>query len=89
MEIPYPPVFRDWEFDNRRVATANGVAGISIESTMGIVDPAQWQRVELTEEDACLFAASVLQRVAHVNGDPSNKKLLRLVDRILKVAEEL
>lgn len=59
LTVPYPPVFRDWEHRDRRVATANGVAGVGVEMYLG---NSQWKRVELTEDDACLLAASLLQR---------------------------
>lgn len=88
-EIPYPPVFHDWEFDNRRVATATGRAGVSVEVTMGVEKPAPWYRVELTEHDACLLAASLVQRAAWVNGEPPNRALEKLVRRIVDEAVKL
>lgn len=68
-EIPYPPVFHDWQHDERRVATTSGIAGIGVEITLG---DRIWRRVELTEDDACLLAASLLQRAGR-------KKLSRKV----------
>lgn len=60
--VPYPPVFRDWRPERReqgRVATASGVGGVIVR--MMLRGPV-WQEVELTEDDACLLAASLLQR---------------------------
>lgn len=58
-EIPYPPVFHDWQFPDRRVATTSGVAGPGVDMYLG---DRMWKRVDLTETDACLMAASLLQR---------------------------
>lgn len=72
--IPYPPVFRDWRPERReegRVATAQGLAGVSVEMLVG---NHVWQSVELTEDDACMLAASLLLRAGR-------KKLSR---RVLK-----
>ena len=64
--IPYPPVFRDWRPDvDHRVSTGTAAGGIIVE--MGYNDRAHgfiWRRAELTEDDACLLAASLLERVA-------------------------
>ena len=63
--IPYPPVFHDWRPDSdERVSTRLGPAAILVEMTAG---PAPgggllWRSVELTEDDACLLAASLLDR---------------------------
>lgn len=59
-EIPYPPVFRDWQHRERRVSTGVGPGGVWVE--MFQPESGSWRRVELTEEDACLLAASLLQR---------------------------
>jgi hypothetical protein len=61
--VPYPPVFHDWEHDERRVATSTGLAGVGIEVTMG---DRLWRRVELTEPDASMLAVSLLVRAGHV-----------------------
>jgi hypothetical protein len=60
-EIPYPPVFHDW-LARSRVATSQDAAGIGIEIMSEDERPVVWRRVILTEEDACLLAASLLQR---------------------------
>jgi hypothetical protein len=57
--IPYPPVFHDWRDPGQRVATVSGAAGVAVEMLVGV---SQWTRVELTEADACLLAASLLDR---------------------------
>lgn len=59
--VPYPPVFHDWEHHERRVATAGDIAGVRVEVLLQ--DGSRgWLGVTLTEEDACLMAASLLQR---------------------------
>lgn len=63
MNVPYPPVFHDWEHHDRKVATSSGVAGVGVEIYLG---ESRWKRVELTEEDACLMAASLLQRAGRI-----------------------
>lgn len=62
--VPYPPVFRDWEHPDRRVATAGDITGVGVEMLISGpgVRPGFWKRVVLTEDDACLMAASLLQR---------------------------
>lgn len=76
VEIPYPPVFHDWQHhDERRVATSSGLASVNVEMLkhpFARGEAAEWQVVELTEEDACLMAASLLQRAGE-------KKLSRKV----------
>jgi hypothetical protein len=66
-EIPYPPVFRDWRLAlgvDRRVATTAAAGGPMIEMFLGehVRGGAVWRGVELTEDDACLLAASLLAR---------------------------
>lgn len=62
-EIPYPPVFRDWRvYADGRVSTSLSNAGIRVEMHHSDDDPNVWHYVELTEDDACLLAASLLQR---------------------------
>ena len=56
--IPYPAVFRDWQFpEERRVGAYRRPGGIAIEM---LVAKNKWTRVELTEDDACLYAAKLL-----------------------------
>lgn len=69
--VPYPPVFCDWEHSDRRVATSGGVAGVGVEMYLGA---STWKRVELTEDDACLMAASLLQRAGQ---DKLARKVLK------------
>lgn len=69
--VPYPPVFRDWEHPDRRVATTGGVAGVGVEVYLG---ESRWKRVNLTEDDACLMAASLLQRAGR---DKLARKVLK------------
>lgn len=78
IEIPYPPVFRDWRRESRdsRVATARGLAGVSVQMRPTTDPPHVWREVELTETDACLLAASLLQRAGR-------KKLSRKVLKAL------
>lgn len=57
ISIPYPPVFR--QLNDRRVATVTVAGGVGVEI---LVAPGHWHRVELTEDDACLLAASLLQK---------------------------
>lgn len=72
-QIPYPPVFHDWRPDNnRRVATTRGVGGVIVEMLLPGSHPPAWLQVELTEDDACLLAASLLERA-------DRKKLARKV----------
>lgn len=61
--IPYPPVFHDWRPGvDGRVASAKGPGGIEVQMRVAS-DPAHtWRSVEITEDDACLLAASLLQR---------------------------
>lgn len=68
-EIPYPPVFRDWKPEARenRVTTGRTPGGPRIEMTLPGINyarprPAVWMGVDLTEDSACLLAASLLQR---------------------------
>lgn len=61
MEIPYPPVFRDWINKRAGVATVADNAGVGVEMSVPM-QPSVWQRVVLTEDDACLLAASLLDR---------------------------
>ena len=64
-EIPYPPVFRDWRPDlDIRVGVAVGACGVGVEMNMEPMrdGAVPWRRAELTERDACLLAASLLQR---------------------------
>lgn len=61
-EIPYPPVFHDWQVHKRRVATSGDPMGVGVEITLGDPPGVYWQRVVLTEGDACLLAASLLER---------------------------
>jgi hypothetical protein len=65
--VPYPPVFRDWQDRDRRVATTSDVAGIGVEMLHRTTPDglAVWRRVTLTEDDATLMAASLLQRAGH------------------------
>lgn len=66
--MPDPPVFRDWRSEqgtDLRVSTFAGPAGPGVEMFHGETAPGGgmiWHRVELTEDDACLLAASLLQR---------------------------
>jgi hypothetical protein len=73
-EVPYPPVFRDWQFPELRVATSSGPGGPGVEMYLG---DSTWKRVELTEEDACLMAASLLRRAGKD----------KLADKVLKGME--
>lgn len=82
-EIPYPPVFHDWQHDERRVATATSNAGVRVEITTG-VDPAVWTGVELTEGNAALLAGSLLVRAADV--DEALRPLAEYV--VLALAED-
>lgn len=63
-QVPYPPVFHDWrsDIDARVAATSVGVAGIRVEMMCPGDPEGMWRTVELTEDDACLLAASLLQR---------------------------
>jgi len=73
-EIPYPAVFRDWRPGlNGRVSTTLAPGGIGVDTFLG---RGTWKRVELTEEDACLLAASLLQRAGR---DKLARKVLRAV----------
>jgi hypothetical protein len=63
--IPYPPVFHDWQYPERRVATARDIAGVRVETLLPDGSRA-WIDVVLTEEDASLMAASLLMRAGHV-----------------------
>lgn len=72
-EIPYPPVFHDWRPDlDGRVATSQSMAGIRVEMLRSDGPRGVWYNVELTEDDACILAASLLQRAG-------KKKLARRV----------
>lgn len=76
-EIPYPPVFRDWRPERReegRVSTGVTTNGVEVQMMMSSVvgGGSTWKHVELTERDACLLAASLLQRAGE-------KKLARRV----------
>ena len=73
-EIPYPAVFRDWRPDvDGRVSTSLAPGGVGVETYLG---RATWKTVELTEDDACLLAASLLEHAGQ-------KKLARKVLRTL------
>ncbi len=60
--MPYPPVFHDWRDHRkgRRVSTGLAPGGVIVE--MFQPEAGSWRQVELTEVDACLLAASLLQR---------------------------
>lgn len=76
MNVPYPPVFHDWEHPDRRVATAGDIAGVGVEMLISDPDvrPGLWKRVVLTEDDACLMAVSLLQRAGQ---DKLARKVLK------------
>lgn len=64
--IPYPPVFHDWRPGIQgKVATGQKVGGIEVQVRFESDAPHTWRSVELTEVDACLLAASLLQRAGH------------------------
>jgi hypothetical protein len=78
-EVPYPPVFHDWRPDiDGRVATASAMAGIAVELRAAHDPPHTWRSVELTEDDACLLAASLLQRAGR---EKLARRLLRSLRR--------
>lgn len=72
--LPYPPVFRDWQHPDERVATVSDATGIAVEM---MVENGAWKRVVLTENDACLLAASLLLRA-------NKKKLCKRVVRAVR-----
>lgn len=76
IEIPYPAVFRDWQFRECRVATSVGAAGTFVE----IFQPENgvWRRVELTEQDACLLAAALLRNAGQ---DKLSRRVLQRLGR--------
>jgi len=76
-EIPYPAVFHDWRPGYRsRVATGNGHGGVIVETLLPDRPGSVWQQVEMTEQDAALLAASLLERAGY-------KKLSRrVVERV-------
>lgn len=76
-EIPYPPVFHDWEHPERRVATVQDIAGVRV-STLLPGPSSTWIEVVLTEEDAALMAASLLSRAGYVS---LSKRVLKSVGR--------
>lgn len=67
-EIPYPPVFRDWKNPEQRVGTVRDSVGVGVD----MFQPANgtWRMVILTEDDACLMAASLLEKA----GEPDLAK---------------
>lgn len=69
--VPYPPVFHDWQHHDRRVATCGDIAGVGVEMYLG---ESRWKRVVLTEDDACLMAASLLRRAGQ---DKLARKVLK------------
>jgi hypothetical protein len=52
-------MFHDWQYPDERVGTIQGPGGVGVEMYLG---DGRWKRVELTERDACLLAASLLLR---------------------------
>lgn len=66
-EIPYPPVFRDWRPEARenRVSTYQSTTGVQVEMHNPEFGKSVWYGVELTEGDATLFAAALLERAGH------------------------
>lgn len=89
VEIPYPAVFHDWRsYVDVRIATSQAAAGIRVE-TMHSEEPGLWRGIELTERDACLLAASLVKRSAWVNGEPPNRALEKLAQRIVNETGKL
>lgn len=78
--IPYPPVFRHWDRQlDLRVATSTAMEGVRVEFS-GPGRPGVWTGPTLTEGDACLLAASLLERAGAKR---------RLIDRVVREAEKV
>lgn len=89
-EIPYPPVFHDWRPDlDIRIATSVGPSGVRVEMRFPNDPSGAWRGIELTEQDACVLAAAILQKVAYVNGEPPTRAVEKLVEGVLKAAGNL
>lgn len=91
-EIPYPPVFHDWRTHvDGRVTTGRAPSGIEVSTLIQPVGVrgAVWKTVELTEEDACLLAASLLDRAGERKlAQRVEKKLRKLREREISRAEQ-
>jgi hypothetical protein len=61
-----PTVFHDWMVAESRIECIRSNTGVEIRTRHASDPPHTWTRLlELTEEDATLFAASLLSRAGH------------------------
>lgn len=86
LAIPYPPVFHDWRRRHldidRRVATYLANGGVVLEMhDRDVIGKFGWLPIELTEDDASLLAASLLEKAGH------RKLAKRVVKKLNKEAK--